>query len=125
MAEVAVAHQVDRSTVLRIRQVAKEGALAALPGHGRERGRRPGTRSRRRPEQISPRFGVTVKEQAVKLMLIQGKRGWDKWPGPSPGRRGHQERAARVARGGGGRRLVYRPRSAGSGAKSGPRAPLG
>jgi transposase len=30
MAEAAAAAQVDRSTVLRIRQVAKEGALAAL-----------------------------------------------------------------------------------------------
>ncbi len=42
IAQAAAASAVDRSTIIRVRQVAKEGALAALaaskPGAGRPRG---------------------------------------------------------------------------------------
>jgi len=44
------------------------------------------------------RLSETVKEMAVKLMLVHGKAGGAEWPGPAPGRRGHQGRAARPAR---------------------------
>ncbi len=76
MAEAAAAHQVDRSTVLRIRQVAKEGALAALAES------RPGVRASARDAELEAakaeiaRLSETVKELAVKLMLIEGKGAW-------------------------------------------------
>ncbi len=55
IAEAATQREVDRSTIMRIRTVAKEGALAALGGvsPGRE-GRRSGTGSWRRPGRESP-----------------------------------------------------------------------
>lgn len=76
MAEAAAAHHVDRSTVVRIRQVAKQGALAALAES------RPGTRGQTGDSELEAakaeiaRLSETVKEQAVKLMLIEGKGGW-------------------------------------------------
>jgi transposase len=76
MAEAAVNHQVDRSTVVRIREVAKQGALAALSES------RPGSRAPARDVELEAaraeiaRLSETVKEQAVKLMLIEGKGGW-------------------------------------------------
>jgi len=76
MAEAAAAAQVDRSTVLRIREVAKQGALAALSES------RPGVRAAARDAELdaakaeASRLGETVKELAVKLMLIEGKGGW-------------------------------------------------
>src|SRR3954453_4654391 len=76
MAEAAAAAQVDRSTVLRIRQVAKDGALAALAES------RPGIRAGARDVELDAakveiaRLSETVKEMAVKLMLVEGKGGW-------------------------------------------------
>jgi len=76
MAEAAAVHQVDRSTVLRIRQVAKDGALAALAES------RPGMRAPARDGELEAakaeiaRLSETVKELAVKLMLIEGKGPW-------------------------------------------------
>lgn len=76
MAEAAAAHQVDRSTVVRIREVAKQGALAALSES------RPGTRAQARDTELEAakaeiaRLGETVKELAVKLTLIEGKGAW-------------------------------------------------
>src|SRR3954471_2145095 len=76
MAEAAAVHQVDRSTVLRIRQVAKDGALAALAES------RPGMRAPARDGELEAakaeiaRLSETVKELAVKLMLIEGKGSW-------------------------------------------------
>jgi len=76
MAEAAAAAQVDRSTVLRIRQVAKDGALAALADS------RPGIKAGVRDVELEAakaeiaRLSETVKEMAVKLMLVEGKGGW-------------------------------------------------
>src|SRR5437763_16201901 len=54
MMEAAEAWQVDRSTIMRIRTVAKEGALEALASSARG-GRRPsGTSSWRRPGPMPP-----------------------------------------------------------------------
>ncbi len=76
MAEAAAAWQVDRSTIMRIRTVAKEGALAALAAS------RPGVKSRERDYELeavkadNARLAEAVKEMAVKLTLVEGKDGW-------------------------------------------------
>lgn len=76
MAQAAAAAGVDRSTVLRIRQVAKEGALSALAES------RPGLRAGNHNAELDAakaeiaRLSETVKEMAVKLMLVEGKGGW-------------------------------------------------
>lgn len=76
MAEAATAHQVDRSTIVRIRTVAKEGALAALAAS------KPGVQARERDYELeaikaeNERLSETVKQMAMKLTLIEGKDGW-------------------------------------------------
>ena len=75
MAEAAATHQVDRSTVVRIQEVAKAGALAALTES------RPGVRAQAQDVELEAakaevaRLSETVKELAVKPTLIQG-RAW-------------------------------------------------
>ena len=67
---------VDRSTVMRIRQVAKQGALEALAAS------KPGVRQAREDAELAAaraelqRLGETVKEQAIELMLLRGKSRW-------------------------------------------------
>ncbi len=74
--EAADRWQVDRSTIMRIRSVAKEGALAALSQS------RPGRPAKQRDVELEAanaeiaRLGEAVKELAVKLMLLEGKDGW-------------------------------------------------
>lgn len=76
MAEAADQHHVDRSTVMRIRTVAKDAALAALAES------RPGVKARERDWELeqaqaeAARLGEALKAMAVKLMLIEGKDGW-------------------------------------------------
>jgi len=76
MAEAATAHHVDRSTIVRIRTIAKEGALAALAAS------KPGVGARERDYELEmakaevARLSETVKELAVKLTLVEGKGGW-------------------------------------------------
>ena len=76
IAEAAAEHHVDRSTVMRIRTVAKEGALAALAAS------RPGVQARERDYELEmaraevARLSETVKEMAVRLTLVEGKGGW-------------------------------------------------
>jgi transposase len=76
MAEAAAQWQVDRSTIMRIRTVAKEGALAALAAS------KPGTRSRERDFELeavkaeNAKLAEAVKQMAVKLTLVEGKDGW-------------------------------------------------
>ncbi|MGH3849965.1 MAG: hypothetical protein ACRDRT_09725 [Pseudonocardiaceae bacterium] len=94
MAEAAEAWKVDRTTVLRIRTVAKQGALDALSAS------RPGVKAAQRDSELdaaradAARLGEAVKEMAVKLMLVEGKGVGAEWPGPRPCRRGHQGRPA-------------------------------
>jgi transposase len=77
IAEVASAQQVDRSTIVRIKQVAKEGALAALAAS------KPGVKGRERDYELEAakaeiaRLSEACKELAVKLTLVEGKDGWD------------------------------------------------
>ena len=76
IAEAAAAQHVDRSTIMRIRTVAKEGALTALAAS------KPGVRASERDYELElakaevARLSETVKEMAVKLMLVEGKGGW-------------------------------------------------
>ena len=67
---------VDRSTVIRIRQVAKEGALAALAAS------KPGMAGRQRDYELEAakaevaRLSEACKELAIRLTLVEGKDGW-------------------------------------------------
>jgi hypothetical protein len=76
MAEAAVAWRVDRSTIMRIRTVAKEGALAALAAS------KSGPRARERDFELeqakaeAARLADALARMAVKLTLIEGKDGW-------------------------------------------------
>ncbi len=76
--EAAVAHKVDRSTVVSVCRTARQGALDALAAA------RPG-RPGQSPEQAAlaqareeiERLRATVTEQAVALHLHEGKLRWD------------------------------------------------
>ena len=76
MAEAAAAAGVDRSTIVRIRQVAKDGALTALATS------KPGVAAKARDAELAAanaeiaRLSEAVKELAVKLTLVEGKDGW-------------------------------------------------
>lgn len=76
VAEVAAAQQVDRSTIMRIKQVAKDGALAALAAS------KSGIKGRERDYELEvakaeiARLSEACKEMAVKLTLVEGKDGW-------------------------------------------------
>jgi transposase-like protein len=76
IAEAATSQQVDRSTIMRIRQVAKEGALAALAAS------KPGVAGRQRDYELEAakaeiaRLSEACKELAIKLTLVEGKDGW-------------------------------------------------
>jgi hypothetical protein len=73
IAEAATQEQVDRSTIMRIRMVAKEGALAALAAS------KPGVAARQRDYELeqaraeNARLGEALKQMAVKLMLAEGE----------------------------------------------------
>jgi transposase len=76
IAEAAAAEHVDRSTIMRIRTVAKEGALAALAAS------KPGVAGRERDYELElakaevDRLSEALKEMAVKLTLVEGKGRW-------------------------------------------------
>jgi hypothetical protein len=76
IAEAAAAQHVDRSTIMRIRTVAKEGALAALAAS------KPGVQARERDYELElakaevARLAEACKELAVRLTLVEGKGGW-------------------------------------------------
>jgi transposase len=76
IAEAAAAQLVDRSTIVRIKQVAKEGALSALAAS------KPGVKGRERDFELEQakaeiaRLSEACKELAVKLTLVEGKDGW-------------------------------------------------
>jgi transposase-like protein len=68
---------VDRSTVMKLRTVAREGALEALSRS------KPGTRGNGMdPELVAARAEIArlseaLKEMGVRLMLVEGKGTWD------------------------------------------------
>ena len=75
IAQAAAAAAVDRSTIIRVRQVAKEGALGALAAS------KPGVGKTTRDVELEEanaeieRLSEAVKELAVKLTLLEGKGG--------------------------------------------------
>ena len=76
ISEAADRLEVDRSTIMRIREVARQGALEALASS------RPGVQPTRRDAELEAaraevaRLGEAVKELAVKLTLVEGKGHW-------------------------------------------------
>jgi transposase len=76
IAEAAEQQHVDRSTIMRIRTVAKEGALAALAAS------KPGVGAKERDYELElakaevARLSEAVTQMAVKLTLVEGKGGW-------------------------------------------------
>jgi len=70
-------HGVDRSTIMRLRQVAKAGALQALAES------KPGVQAAKRDLELeaaraeAARLGEALKQLAVRLMLVEGKGRWD------------------------------------------------
>ena len=68
---------VDRSTVLKLRSVAKQGALDALARS------RPGVKANQIDPELAAaraeiaRLGEALKEMSVRLMLVEGKGRWD------------------------------------------------
>jgi transposase-like protein len=76
IAEAADRFEVDRSTIMRLRTVAKDGALAALADS------KPGVAAARRDVELeaaraeAARLGEALKELAVKLVLVEGKGRW-------------------------------------------------
>ncbi len=76
VAEVVSTQQVDRSTIMRIKQVGKDGALAAFASS------KPGAKGTARDHELEAakaeiaRLSEAVKELAVKLTLVEGKDGW-------------------------------------------------
>jgi transposase len=71
--EAADRFGVDRSTIMRLRTVAKDGALAALAES------KPGVQQARRDLELeaakaeAARLGEALKELAVKLVLVEGE----------------------------------------------------
>jgi transposase-like protein len=74
--EAADRFEVDRSTIMRLRTVAKDGALAALAES------KPGLQQAKRDLELeaaraeAARLGEALKELAVKLLLVEGKGRW-------------------------------------------------
>lgn len=77
ISEAADRSGVDRSTVMKLRMVAKQGALDALAQS------RPGVKANQvDPELVEARAEVArlseaLKEMGVRLMLVEGKGRWD------------------------------------------------
>ena len=76
ISEAADRFEVDRSTIMRIREVARQGALEARPTST------PGVQPTRRDLALeaaraeAARLGEALKELAVKLLLVEGKGRW-------------------------------------------------
>jgi hypothetical protein len=74
--EVADRYGVDRSTIMRLRAVAKDGAIQALASS------KPGVPQAKRDVELeaaraeAARLGEAVRELAVKLVLVEGKGRW-------------------------------------------------
>jgi transposase len=75
--EAAERARVDRSTIMKLRQVAKQGALDALAAS------RPGVKPNGADPELADaraevaRLSEALKEMGVRLMLVEGKERWD------------------------------------------------
>ncbi len=76
IAEAADRSGVDRATIMKLRTVAKQGALDALAAS------RPGVRTSGPDPELAEaraeieRLGEALKEMGVRLMLVEGKGRW-------------------------------------------------
>jgi transposase len=76
ISEAADRFEVDRSTIMRIREVARQGALEALATS------KPGVQPTKRDPELeaaraeATRLGEALKELAVRLLLVEGKGRW-------------------------------------------------
>jgi transposase-like protein len=76
ISEAADRFEVDRSTIMRLRTVAKDGAIAALAES------KPGVQQAKRDLELeaaraeAARLGEALKELAVRLLLVEGKGRW-------------------------------------------------
>ena len=76
IAEAADRYGVDRATIMRLRTVAKDGAIQALAES------RPGVAAVRRDVELeaaraeAARLGEALKELTVRLLLVEGKGRW-------------------------------------------------
>src|SRR5438046_4532707 len=83
ISEAADQWEVDRSTIMRLREVAKQGALAALAES------RPGTRSKEQDLELAQakaeaaRLGEALKELASSCCWWREKGAGAEWPGPT------------------------------------------
>mgnify|MGYP000004592229 FL=1 len=73
--KAAEAAGVDRSTIMKLRQVAKEGAMAALSASKPGVGKTPRDVELEAANAEVARLSEAVKELAVKLTLLEGKGG--------------------------------------------------
>ena len=73
--QAAEAAGVDRSTIMKLRQVAKEGAMAALSASKPGVGKTPRDVELEAANAEVARLSEAVKELAVKLTLLEGKGG--------------------------------------------------
>ena len=73
--QAAEAAGVDRSTIMKLRQVAKEGAMAALSASKPGVGKTPRDVELEAAHAEVARLSEAVKELAVKLTLLEGKGG--------------------------------------------------
>jgi transposase-like protein len=77
VSEAADRSGVDRSTVMKLRMVAKQGALDALAQS------RPGVKVNQVDSELTEaraeiaRLSEAIKEMGVRLMLVEGKGRWD------------------------------------------------
>lgn len=76
MVEAASRERVDRSTIVRIRTVAKEGALAALAASKAELAGKQRDYELEEARAEIARLSEACKELAMKLTLVEGKDGW-------------------------------------------------
>jgi len=78
-ADAAAEVGVDRTTITRLRSVARDGAISALqaskPGRAKQ-SRAERTEVARLTAEVE-RLQSTIVEQAVELALLRGKSGWD------------------------------------------------
>lgn len=89
VAEAAASQRVDRSTITRIREVAKQGAVAALAAS------KPGVASRARDYELeAAKAEVARMSEALKEMAVQGRRR-ERRSDPRGSRRGPRRSAPR------------------------------
>src|SRR4051812_18116582 len=91
---------VDRTTIMTLRKVARDGAIAALVASrpGRPKADGAGLAELARLRADNERLTATIVEQAIELAALRGKRAGLERPDPNSCRWGRQRSAARPGR---------------------------